>query len=154
MKTIKKYGKTVVWFLLSVLFLLCCFYEAPIEYPVILKVVIYTFLFSCSLFLSIDSLLKVISDRKDIEGDFTGYDAESIREKSLSRIQLPKDVIENLKYTIDKAIEEGHTSAKFVTYPKNPDGSNTQSVRNYLLLHGFSVIVDKKGGHFVIIKWA
>lgn len=152
MKTIKKYGKAILWLILSIMFITCSF-ASPADKGIQLKTAIYTLLFSGSLYVAAFAFSKAHSENKNTEGDITGYDADSVREKSLSRIQLPIDIIENLKYKINKAVEEGHTSAKFATYPKNPPGSNTQSVKNYLLLLGFNVMVDKKGGHFVIIKW-
>lgn len=79
-------------------------------------------------------------------------DAEEIYDESVKHAIVAPDILESLNKEIMSEARKGGTRIKYQTFPDNPAGSNTTSIKNYLLLHGYRVTV-RDGGHSILISW-
>ena len=79
-------------------------------------------------------------------------DAEEIYEESVRHAIVAPDILVSLNKEIMSVSRKGGTRIKYQTFPDNPIGMNTTSIKNYLLLHGYRVTV-REGGHSLLISW-
>lgn len=97
----------------------------------------------------LQSLFRALDKKQPLtETDgFADYDAFSIRLRTKNSITLSEDILENLRYIIGKAADEGRTTAKF----KCVKGADINPVKAYLAMRGYKVKVDPKNKEILII---
>ena len=146
----KKYIAPIVFLALSVIFLLYVIHLGMTDPEKnFFEGLICMFVVAIMSVLFFQSLFRVLDQKQPLtETDgFADYDAFSIRLRTKNSITLSEDILENLRYIIGKAADEGRTTAKF----KCVKGADINPVKAYLAMRGYKVKVDPKNKEILII---
>lgn len=146
----KKYIAPIVFFALAVIFLLYVIHLGMTDPEKnFFEGLICMFVEAIMSVLFFQSLFRALDQKQTLtETDgFADYDAFSIRLRTKNSITLSEDILENLRYIIGKAADEGYTTAKF----KCVKGADINPVKAYLAMCGYKVKVDSKNKEILII---
>ena len=154
MVIMKKYIVSIVFMVLAVLtFIFIVYLGKTDEEGNLIPAVLCILLEAVLVVLFFHFLFKAMEDRRksaEEAQNISDCEAVFVRKRAREKVTLSDDIIENLRYVIFKAADEGRTSVKFNVVK----GSDIQAVKAYLVLRGFSVKTDPKSGRYLIVIWA